>query len=1463
MYGYTAATLDVRAKCSLSFYYLSLPNDQQLYCHRPCCHFSVSSRILAGHLLGLYFPIPSKIPFHAGRRRVRVLYGIRDFSMTELLAESAERFPGLGKPLWKKGRREIHVESIEGEHRMRNEGKTGVCSSWSDGSSLTRDSELNEVRRRSAGGESLTGYGYRNKDTRYDTVNVSDEEVQNVDDPWGERRNSSQRDVVLHSRNDDSTKRNDNFRRFRVKDVGKKVDQRANLSQQVNIRESGSDGRSKMVARISELQLDDVKRTSAAANVRKIQKGESSASATRQNNVMDHQLAGYDQHRRSSEKQSKVADIQSAAYPHKDFNETSTRDRGERAYFEQNLAQVSRDKRIHHDRRALEQDESRRNTQRINEVSLFHGSESSDLGRASRIGDRSAMGMDAITNLVQDSSHGITNFVQDSSHVSINKRSQVNTEMYLSVQNRSEGDEKITMEGNSIQLGGGERKQIHRGMLEHDEARRKTKMLSEVSEVHTDNMEAFSLARDKRGMEFESYFVESSIPATKDKGTQVEMHDGCYDQIEMARFNANNIVNAISSFSPPVTRVDPQEYDTLLASNPVSSLRERKDQANKQTYLLYDARMESERDSNECDLTRSNNRRISNLEEAYNSRIEKEKEFYSTVTSSLVLSREEERKRSSFTGESSQSASMELTSRVSVNGISSSQPPYSELNYDAGWIGYQNIQQDTNDSAGKFGKSSAPHAVDFVGELQKEVTALNESGKTTNISAGIQVGKPGWNEVHATSRIENHNETSSAETSSIVLTQERKERHSSLLLGESSQYKTIQIASTGSLGNVSSSVKSYTEADSHSVRDGIFHFTHDEIESSKRLDKSSASHVDEFVEEIQQEIMPMKESGKELNVSTRFKIEEIGWRESEATAGMQVGELTESRRYGDGGRIKEGRRFSSSGSGMRGPSDEMWGVEVLSSQETSNAEEPEENSSISGAMDLTTPTLETAITRRSPRSLWSYVVDIIRMSWVLRGHSHSSTSKSDKRASSNESLSSDAWFSGPGQEEDGAGDVPQNTKQTGLVNEPGLLKESVKLRFNESKEGDMLTVIEPNSSIPSDLMIGGLQASRTATSSIEAESPPHSISNQDILSSVVIVEQQPASKSDTASPSIVDNVESRVRDKVKVLKPISSFPAAVLRVGFSSGITQASGAELTEAAQVGEGNNSSLENIVQPSASTVNSALPRITDIEEVDRPGSIPKLELDPFSEKLPEVGGTNEAGIKRRKFQRNKQVLSEQFSEWEEAFKRENEQKKLDELFMREAILEAKKGADTWEVPVGAVLVQNGKIIARGCNMVEELRDSTAHAEMICIREASNLLRTWRLAETTLYVTLEPCPMCAGAILQARIDTVVWGAPNRLLGADGSWVRLFPGVDGGSHSMNPPSQMVGPVHPFHPKIIIRRGVLESECGDVMQQFFKLRRKKDKRPESSPPPSYLPLSNRPTKFFSKLHNIFCIMFCL
>ncbi|XP_010681369.2 tRNA(adenine(34)) deaminase, chloroplastic [Beta vulgaris subsp. vulgaris] len=236
----------------------------------------------------------------------------------------------------------------------------------------------------------------------------------------------------------------------------------------------------------------------------------------------------------------------------------------------------------------------------------------------------------------------------------------------------------------------------------------------------------------------------------------------------------------------------------------------------------------------------------------------------------------------------------------------------------------------------------------------------------------------------------------------------------------------------------------------------------------------------------------------------------------------------------------------------------------------------------------------------------------------------------------------------------------------------------------------------------------------------------------------------------------------------------------------------------------------------------------------------------------------------LKKRKLQRSKVVL-QRYDDWEDAYRHEREQRKVDEIFMREALAEAMRAADSWEVPVGAVLVQNGKIIARGYNLVEELRDSTAHAEMLCIRQASNILRTWRLSETTLYVTLEPCPMCAGAILQARISNLVWGAPNKLLGADGSWIRLFPEGVAEEERAEASDKPAAPVHPFHPKMNIRRGILQEECADIMQQFFQLKRRKAKEKEKdketssdeAAQPSCFPKPHHRSKLLHKMHNVF------
>jgi tRNA(adenine34) deaminase len=148
-------------------------------------------------------------------------------------------------------------------------------------------------------------------------------------------------------------------------------------------------------------------------------------------------------------------------------------------------------------------------------------------------------------------------------------------------------------------------------------------------------------------------------------------------------------------------------------------------------------------------------------------------------------------------------------------------------------------------------------------------------------------------------------------------------------------------------------------------------------------------------------------------------------------------------------------------------------------------------------------------------------------------------------------------------------------------------------------------------------------------------------------------------------------------------------------------------------------------------------------------------------------------------------------------------------DEYYMLEALKEAWKAFKADEVPVGAVLVKDKHIIARGHNQVEMLRDATAHAEMLCMTAGEAALDNWRLAETTLYCTIEPCSMCAGAMLLTRIPVLVWGAPDIRHGANGSWIDLFE-----------------PVHPTH-TIQVRKGILQEFCTQMMKEFFQIQRQK------------------------------------
>jgi tRNA(adenine34) deaminase len=145
----------------------------------------------------------------------------------------------------------------------------------------------------------------------------------------------------------------------------------------------------------------------------------------------------------------------------------------------------------------------------------------------------------------------------------------------------------------------------------------------------------------------------------------------------------------------------------------------------------------------------------------------------------------------------------------------------------------------------------------------------------------------------------------------------------------------------------------------------------------------------------------------------------------------------------------------------------------------------------------------------------------------------------------------------------------------------------------------------------------------------------------------------------------------------------------------------------------------------------------------------------------------------------------------------------------WMKEAISEAKKAEALREVPIGAVIVHNQTIIGRGHNLRETTMDPTAHAEIIAIREASATLGAWRLLECTLYVTLEPCPMCSGAIVQSRVPLVVYGTTDPKAGCAGTLMNLLQ-----EERFNHESEIV-------------QGVLQEECAELLTQFFRNLRKK------------------------------------
>ena len=143
-------------------------------------------------------------------------------------------------------------------------------------------------------------------------------------------------------------------------------------------------------------------------------------------------------------------------------------------------------------------------------------------------------------------------------------------------------------------------------------------------------------------------------------------------------------------------------------------------------------------------------------------------------------------------------------------------------------------------------------------------------------------------------------------------------------------------------------------------------------------------------------------------------------------------------------------------------------------------------------------------------------------------------------------------------------------------------------------------------------------------------------------------------------------------------------------------------------------------------------------------------------------------------------------------------------DEYFMRQALRQAQLAYDAGEVPVGALVVWNEQIIARGHNQVQQLNDSTAHAEMIALTAAFNTLGSKYLPEATLYVTVQPCLMCSGALYWSKISRIVYGAEDEKNGY---------------------KRVAGSTSPFHPKTTVTGGILQNECALLMKDFFKARR--------------------------------------
>lgn len=416
----------------------------------------------------------------------------------------------------------------------------------------------------------------------------------------------------------------------------------------------------------------------------------------------------------------------------------------------------------------------------------------------------------------------------------------------------------------------------------------------------------------------------------------------------------------------------------------------------------------------------------------------------------------------------------------------------------------------------------------------------------------------------------------------------------------------------------------------------------DALGSAERLEKSSTRYVGEFVEKIRTEIQREKETH---------------------TTTILHGESSVVPRSNEHDLVSDNQQ-----SGIKGPTDEMWNVDEQAMQNPSKAEVQDNESKDS---DVTV--------KRTGRSLWNTISDIVKLRWLPHTESHDSGRKAGGRSSPFQSASSERWFSGHEAEENEEA-LEEKEDRSSILGLSGS--------YRQGKTGSQTG-----------------EGSSSSTLEITAPSPSVTREKSSVQASISLPTGGEISGA-TSSSTRIDSSVPLPALKLRRSPAMRGAPdAGEARASGSSRSTLQGSVSLPTDGEISGGTSSSTR--IESSISLPALRLPRYTAMGVVPDAREI-RADSDSGMSDQQSTGlveqtesGISEGKMKQRKLQRKDHVVRDKFSEWEEAYRLEAEQRKIDEMFMKEALLEAQKAADNWEVPVGAVLVHNGKIIARGCNL------------------------------------------------------------------------------------------------------------------------------------------------------------------